>query len=81
VEERPGLKNEEVMFVSSNGFDVAGAKHFGFTVTWIKRAGALAPNGPIGPAQMYRLLRGSAETLGYPQDHTVSALTDLAGLV
>jgi 2-haloacid dehalogenase len=69
------------MFVSSNGFDVAGAKHFGFTVVWIRRGGAPAPSGPVLPAQMYRLLRGSAETLGYSQDYTVSALTDLIGLL
>jgi hypothetical protein len=30
---------------------------------------------------MYRLLRGNAETLGYVQDHTVSALIDLIGLL
>jgi 2-haloacid dehalogenase len=81
VEERLGLKNDEVMFVSSNGFDVAGAKHFGFTVAWIKRAAAPAPRGPIGPAQMYRLLRGNAEALGYLQDHTVATLTDVVGLL
>jgi 2-haloacid dehalogenase len=82
VEERLGLKIDEVMFVSSNSFDVAGAKHFGFKVAWIRRGGgAPAPNGPVGPAQMYRLLRGSEETLGYVQDHTVSALTDLVGLL
>jgi 2-haloacid dehalogenase len=81
VEKTLGLKKDEVMFVSSNGFDVAGAKHFGFTVVWIRRGGALAPSGPVLPAQMYRLLRGSAETLGYSQDYTVSALTDLIGLL
>ena len=82
VEERLGLKTDEVLFVSSNGFDVAGAKHFGFKVAWIKRGGATAtPAGPIGPAQMYRLLRGNAETLGYVQDDTVAALTDLIGLL
>jgi 2-haloacid dehalogenase len=81
VEERLGLDTEEVLFVSSNGFDVAGAKHFGFKVAWIKRAGAAAPAGPIGPAQMYRLLRGNAETLGYVQDYTVAALTDLITLL
>ena len=72
-----GLKTDEVLFVSSNGFDVAGAKHFGFKVAWIKRGGVGAPGGPIGPAQVYRLLRGNAETLGYVQDYTVGALTDL----
>jgi len=81
VEERLGLKPDEVLFVSSNGFDVAGAKHFGFNVAWIRRGGAVAPGGPIGPAEMYRLLRGSAETLGYIQDHTVGALTDVIMLL
>jgi 2-haloacid dehalogenase len=32
VEKTLGLKKNEVIFVSSDGFDVAGAKHFGFTV-------------------------------------------------
>ena len=81
VEERLGLKIDEVLFVSSNSFDVAGAKHFGFKVAWIRRGGVAAPTGPIGPAQMYRLLRGSAETLGYAQDYTVAALTDLMTLL
>lgn len=70
------------MFVSSNGFDVAGAKHFGFKVAWIKRgAGADVVKDPVLPAQMYRLLRGNAETLGYLQDYTVSALTELPALL
>ena len=81
VEEKLGLKTGEVLFVSSNSFDVAGAKHFGFKVAWIRRGGLAAPTGPIGPAQMYRLLRGSAETLGYAPDHTVAALTDLITLL
>src|SRR5246127_5104746 len=81
VEERLGLKNDEVMFVSSNSFDVAGAKHFGFKVAWIRRSGVAEPTGPIGPAQMYRFLRGNAETLGYAADYTVAALTDLMTLL
>jgi 2-haloacid dehalogenase len=81
VEARLGLKRDEVLFVSSNGFDVTGAKHFGFRVAWIRRGGLAAPAEPVGPAQMYRLLRGSAETLGYAPDHTVAALTDLVGLL
>jgi 2-haloacid dehalogenase len=81
VEARLGLKNDEVLFVSSNSFDVTGAKHFGFKVAWIRRGGVGAPTGPIGPAQMYRLLRGNAEILGYAPDYTVAALTDLASLL
>jgi 2-haloacid dehalogenase len=82
VEKTLGLKNDEVIFVSSNSFDVAGAKHFGFKVAWIKRgAPASTASAPIGPVQMYRLLRGNAETLGYRSDYTVAALTDLIGLI
>ena len=82
VEKALGVRNDEVMFVSSNSFDVAGAKHFGFKVVWIWRGGgAGVPEGPVLPAQMYRLLRGGAETLGYLQDYTVSALTELPGLL
>lgn len=77
-----GVKNDEVLFVSSNGFDVVGAKHFGFKVAWVRRGGAAgAPNDPVLPAQMYRLLRGNAEMLGYQQDYTVSTLVELSGLL
>lgn len=34
------LKKTEILFVSSNSFDVAGAKSFGFRVCWINRTGA-----------------------------------------
>ncbi|MGH7410731.1 MAG: haloacid dehalogenase type II [Candidatus Methylomirabilis sp.] len=34
------LKKEAILFVSSNSFDVAGAKSFGFRVCWINRTGA-----------------------------------------
>jgi 2-haloacid dehalogenase len=81
VEKALGFKNDEVMFVSSNSFDVAGAKHFGFKVVWIRRGNDVgAPIYPVLPAQMYRLLRANAESLGYAQDYTVSALTDLLDL-
>lgn len=41
------LRKQEILFVSSNSFDVLGAKSFGFTVCWINRAGA--PLDPLGP--------------------------------
>lgn len=34
-----GLRPDEVMFVSSNGWDVAGAAGFGFAAVWVNRAG------------------------------------------
>jgi len=38
--DRLRLEPSRVGFVSSNGWDAAGAKAFGFTVFWINRAGA-----------------------------------------
>jgi len=74
------VANHEVLFVSSNGFDVAGAKCFGFRVAWIERGRAAAAPEP-GPAGFYRLLRARAERLGYPADFRIAALSDLAPLV
>jgi 2-haloacid dehalogenase len=74
VEEVLGIAKGEVLFVSSNGFDVAGAKAFGFNVAWIHRGGE-------GAATLYRMLRGCAEELGHPPDHVVSSLTDLPKLL
>jgi 2-haloacid dehalogenase len=39
VPDRLGVAPAETLFVSSNGFDVAGAKAFGFTVCWLNRGG------------------------------------------
>ena len=41
------LQKQRILFVSSNSFDVVGAKSFGFRVCWINRAGA--PLDPLGP--------------------------------
>jgi 2-haloacid dehalogenase len=38
--DRLGVAKHEIGFVSSNYWDAAGAKNFGFTVCWINRAGA-----------------------------------------
>ncbi|HYH20250.1 MAG TPA: haloacid dehalogenase type II [Azospirillum sp.] len=37
--ERLGLDRAEILFVSSNGWDAAGAGAFGFKVAWLNRAG------------------------------------------
>ena len=39
VTERFGLPRNEIVFVSSNRWDVAGARAFGFRTAWINRAG------------------------------------------
>ncbi len=38
--DRLGIAKNEIGFVSSNGWDAAGAKAFGFKVFWINRSGA-----------------------------------------
>src|SRR5947209_867738 len=75
VEPALGVPKEEVLFVSSNSFDAVGAKAFGFEVAWIRRTGGSFPTSIFG------MLRGRAEELGHAPDHTVSALTDLPGLL
>lgn len=32
-----GIKREEILFMSSNGWDISGAKSFGFKTAWINR--------------------------------------------
>ncbi|MBS0561246.1 MAG: haloacid dehalogenase type II [Proteobacteria bacterium] len=83
VEQVLGVPPDAVLFVSSNGFDVAGAKAFGFRVAQVVRGGAAAPPqaGPVAPAALFRLLRGRTEALGLDADHVVGSLMDLAGLV
>jgi 2-haloacid dehalogenase len=83
VEPALGVTKEEVLFVSSNGFDVAGAKRYGFQVAWIERAGDIPPSGNslVGPAAFYQLVRGRAEQLGYQADICLKRLTDLAAVV
>src|SRR5690348_1941519 len=38
--DRLGIKPDRIGFVSSNGWDVAGASAFGFKAIWVNRAGA-----------------------------------------
>lgn len=52
VEARMGVPPAQVMFVSSNGWDVAGAARFGFTTAWINRTGAPLDRLPHGPAHI-----------------------------
>ena len=79
VEPALGVEKEEVLFVSSNGFDVCGAKRYGFQVAWIDRADDIqsARHSAVGPAEFYRLIRGRVEQLGFEPDLRLSRLTDL----
>lgn len=50
IEDRLGIPPAEVLFLSSNGWDVAGAAAFGLTPLWINRAGLPVERLPHGPA-------------------------------
>lgn len=84
VEKRLGLSREEILFVSSNGFDIAGAKAYGFRVARIERVPArslrmeIDAADLIGPRTMFKALRMQPERLGETADLTVAALTELA---
>lgn len=52
VESHLGVPPGQVMFVSSNGWDIAGAARFGFLTAWVNRAGAPVDRLPHGPAHI-----------------------------
>lgn len=87
VERELGVPPSEILFVSSNGFDISGAKSFGFNVARIERVtgGALQEEllkgGAAGPSAMFRALRSQVEEIGFPADFTLRGLDELPGLV
>ncbi len=87
VKEHLGVGPDEVLFVTSNGFDVAGAKSFGFRVARIERVtpavlrSEVAGAGAVGPTAMFKALRTQVEALGFRADVTVGSLSELAGVV
>ena len=78
-----GLEVDEVLFVSSNGFDVSGAKRFGFRVARIERVtpGALneeiRSSSVIGPKTIFKATRMQTEAIGHGPDFVVSSLRQL----
>lgn len=50
VGERFGCAKDEVLFVSSNGWDAAGAAGYGFVTAWVNRAGEPVDRLPWKPA-------------------------------
>ena len=87
VQEALGVVPAEVLFVSSNGFDVSGAKSFGFSVARIERVTPqalrteLAQAATIGPAAMFKALRSQPEQLGFEPDFVLTKLSELASLL
>ncbi|MEM1129995.1 MAG: haloacid dehalogenase type II [Pseudomonadota bacterium] len=63
VAQRLGARPDETFFVSSNGWDVAGAASFGFETLWVNRAGAPVDRLAAGPAQTATDLSGLPELI------------------
>lgn len=54
--DRLGIKSDRIGFISSNGWDVAGASAYGFNAIWVNRAGVKTERLPAKPvAQITRL--------------------------
>lgn len=52
VEATTGQRPQNCLFVSSNGWDIAGAAHFGFFTAWVNRAGDPVDRLPQRPAHI-----------------------------
>ena len=52
VQQRFGCAREEVLFVSSNGWDAAGASGYGFVTAWVNRANEPMDRLPWTPAHV-----------------------------
>jgi 2-haloacid dehalogenase len=66
VEDRLGVPRSMIGFVSSNGWDAAGAKAFGFRTFWVNRSGAPVERLGVRPDEVVRDLAGIAERLPAP---------------
>ncbi|MCU0855344.1 MAG: haloacid dehalogenase type II [Rhodobacteraceae bacterium] len=53
-----GVERGEVLFVSSNGWDAAGAAHYGFRTVWVNRAGEPVDRLPAAPGHVTADLTG-----------------------
>ena len=56
--EKAGVKREEVLFMSSNGWDISGAKSFGFHTAWINRNHLPVEELQLAPDAIYDDLKG-----------------------
>lgn len=61
VLKRLGVKREEVLFMSSNPWDIAGATNFGFHTAWINRQDKVMDELGVKPHFVYKDLRGILE--------------------
>ena len=87
IEPELGIAPAEVLFISSNPWDVCGAKSFGLKVAWIERvtpeamASACATADLVAPLTLFKALRTQMDELGFAPDHRIRALSELPGLI
>lgn len=87
IETHLGVRPQEVLFVSSNPFDVCGAKSFGLNVAWIERvtpqamAAELAKADLVRPLSMFKAIRMQMDEYGLEPDYRIGALADLPKLM
>jgi 2-haloacid dehalogenase len=81
-----GTRPDEVLFVSSNPWDVAGAKVYGLNVAWIERvtpeamALACVDSELVAPQTFFKAIRTQMDELGLQPDHRIRALSELPGI-
>jgi 2-haloacid dehalogenase len=61
VLDRLGVKREEVLFISSNTWDIAGARSFRFYTAWMNGTGEIMDEIGIQPDYIYSDLSGILE--------------------
>ena len=77
----------EVLFVSSNPWDAAGAKSFGLNVAWIERmtgeamALACVESTVLAPLTFFKAIRTQMDELGFAPDHRIRSLSELPELL
>ncbi len=64
AQDRLQAETEEICFMSSNAWDVAGAANFGFTVVWVNRLGQHRERIPGDPARQIKDLSQLPALLG-----------------
>jgi 2-haloacid dehalogenase len=64
VAKRFGTDKEDVLFVSSNGWDAGCATGYGFETAWVNRAGDPVDRLPWRPAHVMRDLSGIPAVVG-----------------
>src|SRR5699024_5459586 len=58
-----GIDREEILFMSTNGWDISGAKSFGFKTVWINRSGASVAVLNLNPDYILQDLNGMLDLL------------------